>query len=53
MADYRNKIASSLIESATVLLDQPREAVYFTDNPEANSMLNNLEKYPHMFVLAC
>lgn len=29
------------------------QIVHFVDNDEANSILNNLEKYPHAYVLAC
>ncbi len=29
------------------------QIVHFVDNDEANSILNDLEKYPHAYVLAC
>jgi endonuclease III len=29
------------------------QIVHFVKNPDANSILNDLEKYPHAFVLAC
>ena len=29
------------------------QVVHFVDNEEANNILNNLDKYPHAFVLAC
>ena len=53
MAYYKKKIVSSLIETGMNLLNQPRKTVDFTEHQEANRMLNNLEEYPHIFVMAC
>jgi endonuclease III len=33
--------------------DSKSQIVHFVDNEEANQLLNNLEKYPHAYVLAC
>ena len=33
--------------------DAGSQIVHFVDNEEANSILNDLEKYPHAYVLAC
>ena len=48
-----NASASRLIEHGNKLLNAPKEFALFTDNEEANVILNNLEEYPHAFVLAC
>ena len=42
-----------LIEKSQKLFDENKANVHFTDDKEQNDFLNDLEKYPHAFVLAC
>jgi endonuclease III len=44
---------SLLIKRGNELLNEPYKTIEFTGNPAADELLNNLEKYPHAFVLAC
>lgn len=48
-----DKIKKLLIEKSQKLFDENKAIVHFTDDKEQNDFLNNLEKYPHAFVLAC
>ncbi len=34
-------------------LNAERETVHLVDEPEINAFLNDIEKYPHAYVLAC
>ncbi len=47
------KIKDKLIQSAKELLSGPRKQVEFTEDPKANKFLNDIENYPHGFVLGC
>ncbi|MGA2666484.1 MAG: iron-sulfur cluster loop [Patescibacteria group bacterium] len=48
------EISELLIKRGQALLDRPKEIVNFTtNNNQAEKLLNNLDKYPHAFVLAC
>jgi len=49
----RDGIASILVKHGRYLLNSPPGIVEFTNEPEANALLNNLKKYPHAFVIAC
>jgi endonuclease III len=42
-----------LFDKAKELHDKPRTIVTFTTIPESNALLNNIETYPHFFVLGC
>jgi endonuclease-3 len=42
-----------LIEKGRELFLQPRQQIQFTGNHEADGLLNDLERYPHAYVLAC
>jgi len=46
-------VVAELIKKAELLLSQPRKRVKFTGEPEADEFLNNIEEYPHAFVLGC
>jgi len=48
-----NTIISTLIEKGEVLLSKPIEPYKFTNEDEVDKLLNDLENYPHHFVLAC
>ena len=48
----QEKIIEILIERGNVLFKQPYRKIEFTKNPEADDLLNNLEEFPHAFVLA-
>ena len=49
----RTEIRNVLIRRGEALLTEPRKAVPFTGDSNADALLNNLENYPHAFVLAC
>lgn len=42
-----------LFDKAQELHDKPRTIVPFTNIPESDALLNNIETYPHFFVLGC
>ena len=48
-------ISEKLVARGQKLFDAPKQldAVKFTDVPEADALLKDLEKHPHAFVLAC
>jgi uncharacterized HhH-GPD family protein len=46
-------IRDTLIKRGEELLAWPFEPVRFTSNPDANTLLNDLDRYPHAFVIAC
>lgn len=46
-------IAKVLIGKGMQVFRRPREPVPFTQNPEADAMLNDLDRFPHGFVLGC
>lgn len=48
-----DKIKKLLIEKSQKLFDENKANVHFTKDEEQNKFLNDLEKYPHAFVLAC
>lgn len=47
------KIVEFLIAEGQALLNQPYKKAEFAGNEEADDMLNDLDKLPHAFVLAC
>jgi len=47
------KAVEILKERGLELLNQPYEKTQFTGNVEADKLLNDLQHYPHAFVLAC
>jgi len=49
----KQEIANRLMQRATELWNQPTATVNFTNDPETNRFLNDIENYPHGFVLAC
>lgn len=49
----KKKITEILIQKGNKLLNLPYKKIEFTKNFKADTLLNNLEKYPHAFVLAC
>jgi endonuclease-3 len=53
MDDQQQKIIEILIGRGEKLLATPRQIVNFTKDPEANRFLNDIENYPHGFVLGC
>ena len=42
-----------LVEAARARLGSPLKLVSFTGNPEADKLVNDLDGYPHAFVIAC
>jgi endonuclease III len=53
MPDTHEEILKILIERGLELHKKSRETVTFSLNPDADSLLNNIETYPHFFVLGC
>lgn len=53
MSSIKEKIIEILISKGNELLKRPRGKVKFTKEPEADELLNNIEEFPHAFVLAC
>jgi len=49
----KEKIVEILIQKGQKLFNKSYKKVEFTKNSEADRLLNNLEEYPHAFVLAC
>ena len=52
MKIIEEKIVEILIQKGTQLIEKPFEPLRFTKNSNADELLNNLEQYPHAFVLA-
>ncbi len=46
-------ITERLIKRGQELLAKPFEPVKFTNNPNADKLLNDLKNFPHAFVLSC
>lgn len=46
-------ICDRLVKQGKTLLRAPKQAIIFTQEPQANALLNDIENYPHTFVLAC
>lgn len=49
----RDKIVKILIQRGKELFNQPYKQIEFSKYPEADVLLNDLENYPHAFVLGC
>jgi endonuclease III len=48
-----NAIRDRLVEHGEALFNAPRQLIEFTKLPQADALLNDLDTYPHAFVLAC
>ena len=46
-------IRDRLVEHGRKLFDAPRQSIQFTKEHNADALLNDIENYPHAFVLAC
>jgi len=53
MSDNQREIIESLINYGLELHKRPREKITFSMNPESDNYLNDIETYPHFFVLGC
>lgn len=53
MNNNQEKIMEILMKRGDQLLNQPYTKIEFTENPQADELLNDIEKFPHAFVLAC
>lgn len=53
MNDRENNIIRILIQKGNELFKKPYEKIKFTKSSEANDLLNDLQDFPHAFVLAC
>jgi len=49
----QDKIVETLIKRGNELFGLPYEKVNFTGNDEADDLLNDINQFPHAFVLAC
>jgi len=49
----QQEIAEILIKNGKDLFDSPRSKNNFTNNPDADQLLNNIDQFPHAYVLAC
>jgi endonuclease III len=47
------QIRDKLVGLGEEILSRPYKPPEFTGNPEADALLNDLEQYPHAFVIAC
>ena len=46
-------ICDILVERGQTLFGAPRQFIQFTKTPDADRLLNDLDNFPHSFVLAC
>ena len=53
MKNARHKIAEILIRRGKQLLNDPYKKEEFTKNPEANNLLDDIDRFPHAFLLGC
>ena len=53
MNNMQKQIVEILIKKGSELLNQPYKKIEFTQNPNADDLLNNIKEFPHAFVLAC
>jgi endonuclease-3 len=53
MPGSKETIATILFAKAQELHDKPRSVVPFTNIPESDNLLNNIEEYSHFFVCGC
>ena len=53
MSENQREIIESLISYGLELHKRPREKITFSMNPESDNYLNDIETYPHFFVLGC
>lgn len=49
----KKKIVKILLRKGREFFNQPHKKIAFTENSEADALLNNLKDYPHAFVLGC
>ncbi len=49
----QDKIVETLIKRGNEVFGLPYKKVTFTDNEEADTLLNDLNQFPHAYVLAC
>lgn len=50
---YIDSIRNRLVEHGKILFDSEKKFMQFTRNRQADILLNDLDNYPHAFVLAC
>ena len=48
-----DSIRDKLVEQGKALFNSPKQVIQFTKNKQANALLNDLDRFPHAFVLAC
>ena len=53
MAQNEKDIAAILVSKGEAIFQAPPSIIKFTGNEAADELLNNIDNYPHAFVLAC
>ena len=51
--NHQISIRDRLVEQGEKLFQSPKQVIQFTEDTNANVLLNDLVNYPHAFVLAC
>jgi endonuclease-3 len=49
----KKELVKRLVQRGEELVDQPYQFIHFSGMPEADRLTNDLDHYPHAFVLAC
>lgn len=50
---HKSRAARQLVAYGKYLFARPRERVVFTGDPECDRLLNDIRRYPHLYVLGC
>ncbi len=50
---YRDAIGSKLVNHGKNLYKLPPQKIEFTENPEANKLVNDINRLPHAYVIGC
>lgn len=50
---HKSRAARQLVAYGKYLFARPREQVVFTGDPECDRLLNDIRRFPHLYVLGC
>ena len=53
MNDSLRRLRDQLVNEARRKLQQPRQFIHFTNDRAVDELLNDLDRFPHAFVIAC
>lgn len=53
MDQKQKELIQILVSKGKEILEQPRKRIQYANNPKADDLLDDIENYPHAFVLAC